>query len=111
MKRHEEGDLLEVAGVHGRIGGVYTLKNGDSLVYLGRRSARVSSRPSKDWLENLVVEIMWFHDAVSRHGVPDYLEVSIADNRSFSIRAVKDGCWQHPRLVGSPGCPTQIKED
>ena len=46
-------------------------------------------------------EIMRFAKAVLQHGVPDYLEISVADDKSFSIVTVKDG-WRRVRLVGSP---------
>jgi len=47
-------------------------------------------------------EIMRFAEAVLQHGVPDYLEISVADDKSFSITTVKDGRRQI-YLVGAPG--------
>jgi len=61
LERYEEGDLLEVASISGRIDGVCTLNNGDRLVYLGRGQAKVLSGPSKNWLVNLAADAPVIH--------------------------------------------------
>lgn len=46
MERYNEGDILEIASMKGRLEGACTLNNGDRLVYRGNSLAKVISGPS-----------------------------------------------------------------